>query len=106
VESAKLVASAQVRQNGALLQHGSILIEDDQRLVADLSLATAASPRAATLHALLGRVPDFAEIAQALSEAVRSLADAGARRLSTNDVLPLAFLHVARFRDPLWTWRL
>src|SRR5688572_13697325 len=30
--SAKLIASAQVRENGALLQHGSILIEDDQHL--------------------------------------------------------------------------
>ena len=33
---AKLVGSAQVRENGALLQHGSILIEDDQRIIGEL----------------------------------------------------------------------
>src|SRR6478672_10463504 len=51
----KLVGSAQVRENGALLQHGSILIEDDQALIAQVSLtppATDAIP-AATLSAAL-----------------------------------------------------
>ena len=33
----KLVGSAQLRQADAFLQHGSLLLEDDQRLVADLS---------------------------------------------------------------------
>lgn len=104
--TAKLIASAQVRENSALLQHGSILIEDDQRLVADLSLSHTAHPRAATLRSLLGRVPDFSEIADALFAAVRCLADTGARPLPANEVLPIALPHVARFRDPLWTWRL
>jgi lipoate-protein ligase A len=103
---AKLIASAQVRENGALLQHGSILIEDDQRLVADLSLGHTARPRAATLRSLLGRAPSFAEIADALFNAVRNVADAGPQQLSANEVLPIALAHVARFRDPLWTWRL
>lgn len=104
--SAKLVASAQVRENGALLQHGSILVEDDQNLVADLSLTGTAQPRATTLRSLLGRVPDFAEIADALFDAVLGVADKSARQLPANEVLPLALPHVARFRDPLWTWRL
>jgi lipoate-protein ligase A len=104
--SAKLIASAQVRENGALLQHGSILIEDDQHLVADLSLGRTARPHAATLRSLLGRVPEFAEIAGALFAAVRDVADTGARQLPPHEVLPIALPHVARFRDPLWTWRL
>src|SRR5687768_3445669 len=32
----KLVGSAQVREGGALLQHGSILLEDDQPMIAEL----------------------------------------------------------------------
>lgn len=104
--SSKLVASAQVREGGALLQHGSILIEDDQGLIAALSLRDTPRPRAATLRSLLGRLPDFTEIAEALFDAVLALADKTARQLSANDVLPLALPHVARFRDPLWTWRL
>src|SRR6476661_963579 len=39
----KLVGSAQVRENGALLQHGSILIEDDQALIAQVSLTPPAT---------------------------------------------------------------
>jgi len=104
--SAKLIASAQVREGGALLQHGSILIEDDQRLVSDLSLSHTARPRAATLRSLLGRAPDLVEMADALFAAVRDVADEGARRLPADEVLPIALPHVARFRDPLWTWRL
>lgn len=104
--SAKLIASAQVRECGALLQHGSILIENDQHLLADLSLTWTALPRAATLRSLLGRAPEFPEIADALFAAVRRLADARARQLSADEILPLAGPHVARFRDPLWTWRL
>jgi lipoate-protein ligase A len=106
VGSAKLIASAQVRESGALLQHGSILVEDDQRLVADLSLSPTARPRAATLRSLLGRAPDFAEIANALFDAVRDVADPGARQLPADEALPTALPLVARFRDPLWTWRL
>src|SRR5262249_12597169 len=37
VSGRKLVGSAQVREDGALLQHGSILVEDDQGMLASLS---------------------------------------------------------------------
>lgn len=106
ISSSKLVASAQVREGGALLQHGSILIEDDQGLIAALSLRDTPRARAATLRSLLGRVPDFAEIADALFGAVLAVADENAWQLPAKDVLPFAVPHVARFRDPLWTWRL
>ena len=42
VDSGKLVGSAQVREEGALLQHGSILIDDDQQLISSFLV----SPRA------------------------------------------------------------
>jgi hypothetical protein len=49
-----------VRESGALLQHGSILVDDDQALASSLLLTPAAAPpSAATLHELLGRIPEF-----------------------------------------------
>ncbi len=72
----KLVGSAQWRDEGALLQHGSILVEDDQSALPSFSAAGAGSgsesiPRPATLHALLGRSPDAAEVASAMFDAMR-----------------------------------
>jgi lipoyl(octanoyl) transferase len=103
--AAKLVASAQVRENGVLLQHGSILIQDDQSRVADLSLRPVAPPRGTTLQRMLGRAPSFSEIADALFAAVQRSTDPAATEVSAAEALPLAAPHVARFRDPLWTWR-
>ena len=51
----KVVGSAQVRQGGALLQHGSILLGDDQRLVGTVTLGEAPDDGSAPLEELLGR---------------------------------------------------
>jgi lipoate-protein ligase A len=98
----KLVGSAQVREGDALLQHGSILVDDDQSLASSLLLAPAAAPpSAATLHELLGRVPAFDEVAGALSRALP-----GAERLEMDSLLEAdARRASARYRDPEWTWR-
>src|SRR5215203_317301 len=61
----KLVGSAQLREEGALLQHGSILVDDDQGLIPEL-LETKSSgnqpPGAATLMSVLGRAPSSDEV--------------------------------------------
>ena len=65
----KLVGSAQVRENGALLQHGSILIEDDQHLITQLLAdpeSVEPAPRAATLASALGRVPPLCAVRRRL----------------------------------------
>lgn len=105
VDGRKLVGSAQVRERGALLQHGSILIDDDQPRIVALALAplTPAMP-AATLRAALGRAPAYDEVRDALRGA---LADAA------GDPLPLDACEAARFAAPHrgqfasaeWTWR-
>src|SRR4029078_5254935 len=46
VDGKKLVGSAQVRDDGALLQHGSILIADDQPLIAHPTRERVAAARA------------------------------------------------------------
>ena len=105
--SRKLVGSAQYREGGALLQHGSILIEDDQFLVSSLlRTPVAASPPAATLHDALGRAPTIDEVAAVLFDAVRELEDDGAAPLAPDLAISDAVRAAAqRYGDPAWTWR-
>lgn len=103
----KLVGSAQLRDGGAFLQHGSILIDDDQSRVAELSAAAIpASAPAATLREALGRAPTLHEVADALFSAVRTRADAQAQPFEADAALERAALAArARYVDDLWTWR-
>ena len=103
----KLAGSAQWRDDGALLQHGSILVEDDQPAVATLLRRPAPSPPpAATLREALGRTPAVAEVAAALFEAVRALEDPDAAPLALDDTLTSRATTLrARYDDDRWTWR-
>jgi len=103
----KLVGSAQFRERDAYLQHGSILIEDDQPLLA--ALATFPLPStvpAATLAAALGAAPDPADVAAALFAAVRRREDPGATMLDLDRALSAAAaLAAAHYASDAWTWR-
>ncbi len=104
----KLVGSAQWSHQGVLLQHGSILIEDDQPIIASLSLGSSAEvpmTHAATLASALGRTPTVAEIASALFDSVRELEDQNAASLDESEVEELTFAELPRFENELWTWR-
>ena len=103
----KLVGSAQWREGGALLQHGSILIDDDQSFVAHLLTAPSAPPPpAATLREALGRVPAARELALALLAAVRDREDADAAECFLDDALAArAAVLRGHYADPAWTWR-
>jgi len=104
----KLVGSAQIRENGALLQHGSILICDDQPLIADLLLEKSRAvevPRAATLADAMGREPAHDEVADALFVSVKALEDASATPMDAAEVGALTEKHLEQFENPLWTWR-
>ncbi len=103
----KLVGSAQLRDGGAFLQHGSILIDDDQSRVAELSAASIpASAPAATLREALGRAPTLHEVAEALFSAVRAQADPDAAPFIGDASLERAARTArARYIDALWTWR-
>lgn len=105
---AKLVGSAQLRENGALLQHGSILVDDDQSSLLDLSLAPIAGRQwmpPASLHSLLGRTPDPAEVADVMFDSVRSLEDESVTDLAEDEVRADALERVPQFLDEGWTWR-
>ena len=105
----KLVGSAQWREDGALLQHGSVLVDDDQPLVAALTRRPLAPvPAPATLRELLGRAPAPAEVHAALGDAIRAMEDGDVAPLDTAAEPELArWTSEARatFADPAWTWR-
>ena len=108
-QGSKLVGSAQWRDDGALLQHGSILVNDDQSqltvFAAGAQEGRALIPTPATLNALLGRSPDANEVASAMFDAVRSLEDEDATALDEDDVRDEMLEHVPHFLDEDWTWR-
>ena len=107
VDGRKLVGSAQWRDEGAMLQHGSILVQDDQPMVASLARDSVAPPvPAATLQAALGRLPDPSEVADAMFEAVLSLECADATVLAIDAQVEADMARaVHRYRNDQWTWR-
>jgi lipoate-protein ligase A len=101
----KLVGSAQRVERRTILQHGSLLLEGDQALVAEL-LAGPLPPAPATLAAALGRQPEPAELVAALCagfEAVLGirLAPGELSRAERERAGRLA----AHFSSDAWTWR-
>ena len=105
VGNRKLVGSAQLRERGSLLQHGSILLEDDQPRIAELAVQplTPALP-AATLRAALGRVVTHAEVSKALRAALAQ-AEGEPADLDGGEAARFATLHRERFSSLEWTWR-
>jgi lipoate-protein ligase A len=106
VDDRKLVGSAQWRDQGAMLQHGSILVEDDQSLVSLLATDVALPRPAATLKESLGRTPAVVEVATAMFDAVRELECPTADVLEMDAALDAAKARLAaRYLDDCWTWR-
>jgi lipoyl(octanoyl) transferase len=110
VAGRKLVGSAQLREAGVILQHGSLLLADDQGTVHRL-LRTPVGPtddqqHPATLAGMLEPLPEWDALVAALAT--------GFREELAMELLPTS-LTVAerddivrrsgRFQDPAWTWR-
>lgn len=114
VDGGKVVGSAQVRQGTALLQHGSMLLEDDQSLVASLTVGRTPGGIGAPLAGLLGRTIGFAEAAAAVAAAMRDAwpgdwnetsAAMPAHLADTAALAARVAHHERRFRDVGWTWQ-
>lgn len=109
VGSRKLVGSAQWRRNGALLQHGSILVRDDQPLIARLMVAAEGPiPEAATLVDALGgrREPSLEEVARGLERALATATGKQPSAFEADDVLLRDVDRLSEgYRDDAWTWR-
>ncbi len=91
-EGRKLAGSAQWRENGAVLQHGSILIDDDQSGIGGAG--------AATLRMALGRAPALHELAEAFARVV------DAEPMELDETVHDAVKDLRRhYEDDAWTWR-
>jgi lipoyl(octanoyl) transferase len=103
----KLAGSAQWRSDGALLQHGSILVEDDQSLLAEFATVPHPQiPKPATLVDALGMRPAMIDVADAFATAVRTLEDPDVTELKIDGELRAhADGLVVRYLDDDWTWR-
>ena len=102
----KLVGSAQHRGARAFLQHGSILLDDDQGLLGELALVPlppVAVP--ATLHGVNPSL-DASAVAAAIAEVLRGVVTGSLVELP-DSTMPAAHVRAAetRYRDPRWTWR-
>lgn len=105
----KLVGSAVWRHGDAYLQHGSILLHDDQHLLQAISPSTVPAPAAATLSECLPGTNDEA-LGQRVRGAVHdALLTRGEVRLRD---APLdagwhatVASHRRHFADPAWLWR-
>jgi lipoate-protein ligase A len=103
----KVVGSAQVRGEGAFLQHGSVLLAADQEVVAGVTIGDAAAPSATGVAELVA--PERATwdaVAAAIHRAAAARwlvpAVAGTPR---PEVRQAAADLVATYADAAWTWR-
>ncbi len=105
VGHAKLVGSAVWRDRGAYLQHGSILLHDDQAMLADASCTTLPIPPAAASFATCcADMPSWSDVANALETVLR-------RRFAVQTFAePVGFsslvdTHEQSLAHPDWLWR-
>lgn len=106
VEGFKVLGSAQRRGEGALLQHGSLLLEDDQSEVrAMLNTSGPVMPAVeAPLSRLIGRTVSFDEAAEAVRDEVRDRELAALADVPPEDVVANAALHFELYQSDRWTW--
>jgi len=106
VRGQKLVGSAQLRESGAVLQHGSILVRDDQELVARIAIRPVGRvERAGTLFEELQRVPAVEEVADALIASLERGIEAESTPLNASEIAASVAEHQARYTSDAWTWR-
>jgi lipoate-protein ligase A len=107
----KLVGSAQVRLKGKLLQHGSILIQDDQpllsRLVSGVLPAAAEGASSTHLGAWLDPVPPAEVLVETLTSAFRDTLGGDWHGASAAITLDPALVEPLErhYRSAAWTWR-
>jgi lipoate-protein ligase A len=92
----KVIGSAQWREDGAFLQHGSILLDGSQAVLRTVNREPAHQDEATTVRAALGRNVSFDEMTDAIvrgwGEPLHPCAGPSIRRSTL-------------FADPAWTWR-
>lgn len=102
----KLVGSAQVRREGAVLQHGSVLLSGRQDIVAEVTRGKAPPRGDGSVSELVGGPVSFERMARAIVGAIGEARMVRAiERFADGEAVMLeAEPYAARFRDPAWTW--
>ena len=100
----KVVGSAQLRVGDAFLQHGSVLLEDDQSLVSELAGLGRDDTNAAPLSALLPRAASFGEVADAMAAAAAECFGPDTLSDVPRDIESAAQTHADTYRSREWTW--
>jgi lipoate-protein ligase A len=101
--SRKVVGSAQLRRGGAFLQHGSILLHDEQHLIAALSTGSLLQQQPSPF--LLREQLSARDLTAAIVTAVQARWVGSWHEISGSDqVLEAASRHYPRFRSAAWTW--
>ena len=110
VEGRKLVGSSVWRQAGGYLQHGSILLHDDQARIADAALVALPSVPPAAALARIAPGIDMPRLADALEAVLLDGGGAG-HDVTCRPFTPSADVQRAvasqrgHFADPSWLWR-
>ena len=106
VEDRKLIGSAQWRRDETLLQHGSILVHDDQGTIQRLMREPLdAAPRAATLADALGWEPTLDDLAGPLRDALADRGNGAPAAFDAGDLGPDVAELERAYADDSWTWR-
>jgi lipoate-protein ligase A len=105
VAGRKVIGSAQLRQGDAMLQHGSLLLEGRQAVVASVTKGTPPAALDAPLGELLGRGIGFLDAATAVADAAQAWPGRWRTLEDPAPFLTAAGRHAARFGSAAWTWR-
>jgi lipoate-protein ligase A len=106
VGGGKVVGSAQVREAGGLLQHGSILLRDDQAVVRAVTRADPPPDGSAPLERLTGAALPAADLAEAIAAAAAARWGGDwMRGIPDPALLDEARALQSRFSSADWTWR-
>lgn len=106
VRGSKVVGSAQLRSGDAFLQHGSLLLADDQVVIEELAGLTPPPRGGAHPASPLGREPSFEEAAEAVLTTAESLLEGAVRAEGLpGGIAAGAAGHAAQFRSDAWTWQ-
>lgn len=102
----KLVGSAQVREGGALLQHGSLLLGGRQTVVREVTRGSAPPDLAGALAETAAGGRDVGEVADAVARAASQRWTGPWERCAPDAaLLAETAAQAVRFRSPDWTWR-
>jgi lipoyl(octanoyl) transferase len=99
----KMVGSAQLRRGNAILQHGSIVLDGDQRLVASLRRGSAPEVESGAWAAWSS--PQAASVAEGIAECAALRWKGRWERVSNPEpVWHAAFNYYPQFQSSTWTW--